>query len=315
MLVPAITSTGIPACSSTFNTPICARPRAAPPLRAMPILGVCAYAGSMAPPVRAGSTRPSVSPSRGGRIGHPIVARPGAAMQRTVAASLWPRAQNCCAPAPFCEARRVTMPCEMGSTQFANRPRRFRYCEATSPLCSVGGSLTAGKAWVGGWCGSVVVMRSRWRSSGAAVSTAGRAWRGAPGETAAAAGNGVGADPAAPPSELRTHHRFFPRHFERTPPGVFPGDGEQAVAARARDLERMLAQGRAGTALRADAVARSPGEGRLRRVGDARDDGPELGAKRENLQEGARDRDEAAIHFEHTLGGGGAHHAIPRAAS
>src|SRR5213080_2466745 len=126
---------------------------------------------------------------------------------------------------------------------------------------------------------------------------------------------GGGADSTAPPSELRTHRRFFPRHFERTPPGVFPGDGEQTVAARARDLERMLAQRRARAALRADAVARSPGEGRLRRVGDARYDGPQLGTKRENLQEGARDRDEAPIHFEHTLGGRGPHHAIPRAAA
>src|SRR5438477_9824072 len=36
MLVPAITSTGTPASSSTFNTPMWASPRAAPPERATP---------------------------------------------------------------------------------------------------------------------------------------------------------------------------------------------------------------------------------------------------------------------------------------
>src|SRR5207249_12290536 len=38
MLVPVITSTGIPASSSTFSTPMWASPRAAPPERATPTL-------------------------------------------------------------------------------------------------------------------------------------------------------------------------------------------------------------------------------------------------------------------------------------
>ena len=42
-------------------------------------------------------------------------------LQSIVAEAMWLRAQNCCGPAPCCEARRVTMPCETGSTQFANR--------------------------------------------------------------------------------------------------------------------------------------------------------------------------------------------------
>src|SRR2546430_1595799 len=120
---------------------------------------------------------------------------------------------------------------------------------------------------------------------------------------------------AATTSQLRTDRRSFPRHLKRTPPGVFPGDREQPVAARARDLERVLTQGRPCAALRAHAVARSPREGRLRRVGDARDDGPEPRAERENLEEGPRNRGQTPVDFQPALGGGGAGPAGPGAAA
>src|SRR5437879_826624 len=248
---------------------------------------------------------------------HSIVARPGGWCSGSRPTGCVYESRTVAAPRHFVVIRdhwRATTPHETGSTRFASVQRRFRNCEEPFPLCSVGVSSTGGKASVGAWCGSVAVMRSRLRSIGAAVSSAERTCRGVPEGTAAGARSAAGAHPPVTASALRTDRRYFPRHLERTPPGVLPGDGEQPVAARARDLERVLAQGRPRAALRADAVARSPREGRLRRVGDARDHGPELRAKREDLQEAARDGDLTAVHFQHALDGGRARHAVPRAA-
>src|SRR5947208_15419084 len=87
----------MPACSSTFSTRLGARPRAAPPLRAMPIFGGL---GVWARPGAETSSRQTVSTRRGGRMAHSIVAPLDWQLQRNVALAQALRAKNCGGPAP-----------------------------------------------------------------------------------------------------------------------------------------------------------------------------------------------------------------------
>ena len=70
--VPATISGSSPAAIRLFSTPICAQPRAAPPPRAMPIVGLAVLTMLKAPaggdPAAPGRTRPSFCFNRRGRM-------------------------------------------------------------------------------------------------------------------------------------------------------------------------------------------------------------------------------------------------------
>src|SRR6266550_2998974 len=285
MLVPAITSTGTPASSSTFNTPMWASPRAAPPERATPTFWPRApHSGSM----HAASTRANrftVCPIEGVE-GLRIVAS---------ARQSGGRARR--------NGTQHTICSDFGEV-------RVRWEELRAG--SAGGASIDAKILVAVWCATAGGSRSRRSSSVVAARSAAPGLSGAPVRSAAQPSR---TPPLASRAVARCARprRFLPR-FEYAQARILPRHRKQAVAPGAHHLGRLPAERRSGAAAGAYAVGRAPARRRVLGVGQPRHDGPHCGTKREDLQKGARHRHRLPVHLEDAFERRRAEHAVPRAA-